>query len=37
MNWKNSADRYGSLSIALHWLMLLLFIAVYARRFPERQ
>lgn len=30
MNWKNSTIRYGSLSIGLHWLMLLLFIAVYA-------
>lgn len=30
MNWKNTADRYGSVSITLHWLMLLLFIAVYA-------
>jgi len=29
MNWKNSASRYGSLSIAIHWLMLLLFVAVY--------
>ena len=28
--WKNSANRYGSLSIGLHWLMLLLLIAVYA-------
>lgn len=30
MNWKNTPDRYGSVSIGLHWLMLLLFIAVYA-------
>lgn len=30
MNWKNTPDRYGSISIALHWLMLLVFIAVYA-------
>ena len=30
MNWKNTANRYGSLSIGIHWLMLLLFIAVYA-------
>jgi cytochrome b561 len=30
MNWRNSATRYGSLSIALHWLMLLLIAAVYA-------
>jgi len=29
MNWKNTASRYGSLSIGIHWLMLLLFIAVY--------
>lgn len=30
MSWKNTANRYGSLSIGIHWLMLLLFIAVYA-------
>ncbi len=30
MNWRNSANRYGALSIGLHWLMLLLFVAVYA-------
>lgn len=30
MNWKNTANRYGSLSIGIHWLMLLVFIAVYA-------
>lgn len=29
MNWKNTTIRYGSLSIGIHWLMLLLFIAVY--------
>jgi cytochrome b561 len=29
MNWNNSASRYGSLSIAIHWLMVLLFVAVY--------
>jgi Cytochrome B561 len=29
MNWKNTIDRYGSLSIAMHWLMLLLLVAVY--------
>jgi len=29
MNWKNTITRYGSLSIGIHWLMLLLFIAVY--------
>lgn len=30
MNWRNSTARYGSLSIGLHWLMLLLLAAVYA-------
>jgi cytochrome b561 len=30
MNWRNSTDRYGSLSIGFHWLMLLLIVAVYA-------
>jgi len=30
MGWKNAPARYGSLSIAMHWLMLLLIIAVYA-------
>jgi cytochrome b561 len=30
MSWKNTTSRYGSLSIGIHWLMLLLFIAVYA-------
>ena len=30
MNWKNTHDRYGSLSIGMHWLMLLVLIAVYA-------
>ncbi len=29
MDWRNSTDRYGSLSIGMHWLMLLLLIAVY--------
>jgi cytochrome b561 len=29
MNWKNSASRYGSLSVGIHWLMVLLFVAVY--------
>jgi cytochrome b561 len=29
MNWKNTATRYRTLTIGLHWLMLLLFIAVY--------
>ena len=28
--WKNSTTRYGSLQVALHWLMLLLLVAVYA-------
>jgi superoxide oxidase len=30
MSWKNTTNRFGNLSIGLHWLMLLLFIAVYA-------
>ena len=30
MNWKNTPDRFGSLSIGMHWLMVLLFIGVYA-------
>ena len=30
MNWKNSTERFGSVSIGLHWLMLLLLIGVYA-------
>lgn len=30
MAYLNTKDRYGSLSIALHWLMLLLIAAVYA-------
>jgi len=30
MNWRNSSERYGLLSIGLHWLMLLLLVAVYA-------
>jgi cytochrome b561 len=30
MNWRNTKDRYGSLSIGLHWLMLLLLVGVYA-------
>ncbi len=30
MNWKNTDQRYGSLPIAMHWLMLLLLIGVYA-------
>jgi superoxide oxidase len=30
MNFRNTPQRYGSLSIGLHWLMFLLLIAVYA-------
>ncbi|MDD2161321.1 cytochrome b [Pseudomonas sp. MIL19] len=30
MSWKNTESRYGSLSIALHWLMLILIAGVYA-------
>ena len=30
MSWKNTEHRYGSLSIGLHWLMLVLIVAVYA-------
>ena len=30
MTWKNTSRRYGTLSMWLHWLMLLLLIAVYA-------
>jgi cytochrome b561 len=29
MSWNNSASRYGSLSVGIHWLMVLLFVAVY--------
>ena len=28
MNWKSTTARYGSLSIGLHWLMLILLVAV---------
>lgn len=36
MHLKNSSLRYGSLSIGIHWLMLLLFVAVYgAVELPE--
>lgn len=28
--WKNSTERYGSISVGLHWLMLVLMVAVYA-------
>jgi len=30
MQWRNNTDRYGMLSIGLHWFMLLLLVAVYA-------
>ena len=30
MSMRNTPDRYGTLSIGIHWLMLLLFVAVYA-------
>ncbi|VFT18556.1 cytochrome b561 [Pseudomonas aeruginosa] len=30
MSWKNTESRYGSLTIALHWLTLLLIAGVYA-------
>jgi cytochrome b561 len=30
MRWNNDSTRYGSLVISLHWLMLLLIVAVYA-------
>lgn len=30
MSWRNSDERYGSLSIGLHWFMLILIAAVYA-------
>lgn len=30
MNWKNTTNRYGSLSITLHWLMFLLIVGVYS-------
>jgi superoxide oxidase len=29
-NWRNSKDRYGSISVALHWTMFLLLVAVYS-------
>ncbi len=29
MQWFNNRERYGALSIAMHWLMLLLMVAVY--------
>jgi len=27
--WRNTAERYGSLQVALHWLMLVLLVVVY--------
>jgi len=30
MHWKNTTDRYGTASIALHWLMLAVLMATYA-------
>lgn len=30
MIWKNTSQRYSSISIALHWLMFILIVAVYA-------
>lgn len=30
MTWKNTPARYGSVSIAMHWLMFVLIVAVYA-------
>jgi superoxide oxidase len=30
MQFNNTNDRYGRLSIGLHWLMFLLIVAVYA-------
>ena len=30
MNWRNPSSRYGALSVSLHWVMLLLLIAVFA-------
>lgn len=30
MNISNTKNRYGTMSIALHWLMFLLIVAVYA-------
>lgn len=30
MSWKNTADRYGQISIGFHWVMFLLLVAVYA-------
>lgn len=30
IHWRNTRDRYGWLSIAMHWTMLVLLVAVYA-------
>lgn len=30
MDWRNTTERYGALSIGMHWLMLLVLVAVYA-------
>ncbi len=30
MNWINTEQRYGKLSIGLHWLMLIVLVIVYA-------
>lgn len=30
MSWKSSVDKYSRMSIALHWLMVVLFILIYA-------
>jgi cytochrome b561 len=30
MTWKNTDDRYGSASIAMHWLMFFLLVGVYS-------
>lgn len=30
MPWKSSTDRYSRMSIALHWVMVLLFVLIYA-------
>lgn len=30
VRWRNTRDRYGRLSIAMHWIMLALLVAVYA-------
>ena len=30
MSWKSTAHHYSRMSIALHWLMVLLFVLIYA-------